>query len=473
MRTILLFALISCGQLISAQDSIFNGGCNAYFRYEVNNQLMFPYAATAINFYDLSEGKINEWYWDFGNGNTSSEQNPLFIFVHPSSTTDIDPYRTVSLTILADSCKSVYSEIINIMDSTRYLEPVCKAGFTYYLISFDSISATSTVQFTNLSEGDSLIYFWNFNDGRTSTEYEPTVTFNPESAVQMVCLTIYTADSCVNTWCETITISDSTPDTVNINNSECNYTMRLTSGFPYQASSCAGYAHAQVYLGDSLVEAYDYTWSDGTPGQDVKYLCPTKTYTVKAKTLDGCVVSNTFIFNSDGTISEIPVNWRITGSRDNPIIQYDLNDTGFTGEWRLCDGTIVKSDTIPLSSINCGTEEPNLIIRDSAGNVVYSETISLKSIFTGTHFSQVEPKIKLYPNPVNETLHILFSGDHLNKLQVEIFDISGRRISLHELRNIESGQLIHIDMRSQRKGIYLCKLILDKKGTFISKFSKF
>ncbi|MBU2554217.1 MAG: hypothetical protein KKF98_07125 [Bacteroidetes bacterium] len=32
-----------------------------------------------VDFFDLSEGLINSWYWDFGNGRTSSEQNPAGI----------------------------------------------------------------------------------------------------------------------------------------------------------------------------------------------------------------------------------------------------------------------------------------------------------------------------------------------------------------------------------------------------------
>lgn len=673
MKIFLLSILMLWGMFSFAQTTIPGSNCKAFFKFEVNNKLMFPYAATAINFYDLSEGKVREWYWDFGDGNTSREQNPLFIFRHPESSPDIkiNPYRTVSLTILTDDCKSYYSVTINIMDGTLYVQPACKARFLSNLVSADSLSGTATIQFINLSEGDSLSYLWRFDDGKTTMEREPKMTFKlkpakrlvcltvtgknkcthtfcdsvtlyipvvpkpgecyayfgyfvnyevktfapalvldfyskaPEEVTtwkwdfgdgitsdepkpthifnlplgkdtvsskrglfrkvtltiktasgcvaswsdsvniymgttfppdtvshchawfkhympaglitipeivlyqftdasdgkvtrrlwqfengetstlaqpllkfsifkptQKVCLTIYTADSCKSTWCETIDVSGYKTYTEFINNPSCKYTMRFTSGFPVQMSSCAGYAHAQVYLKDSLVKADNYTWSNGTSGQDVKNLCPTQAYSVKAQTSDGCIVSGTFILNSDGTVTEIPVNWWVTGSGDSQVIRSSLSNKNLTVEWILCDGTIVKSDTIPLNYINCGTKESNLILKDAEGNVVYSENISLSSIATGIHSNQSGLVVRLFPNPVNEILHLQYSGDFLNELYTEIVDISGRRMSVQKFRGVISGQQLDIDVSSLGKGIYLCRIIMDKQGIVIEKFSK-
>lgn len=117
MRTFLLFALMLSGLMTGAQNSFTNGNCKAQFKYAVNTQIMTLLPATAINFYDKSEGLVKEWYWDFGDGNTSREQNPMFIFYHPvgGPNVKINPYRTVNLTVLTSyACKSFYSEIINI-----------------------------------------------------------------------------------------------------------------------------------------------------------------------------------------------------------------------------------------------------------------------------------------------------------------------------------------------------------------------
>ena len=675
MRKLLLFTLMLSVLMAGAQTNTVNGNCKAQFKYEVNDKVMTLVAATAINFYDLSEGLVKEWYWDFGDGNTSREQNPMFIFIHPvvSPTVKISPYRKVSLTVLtSDGCKSLYSETINIMDGTAYVAPDCKAGFKYYQTAYDSIGGTASFRLTNLSEGESLGYLWQFDNGKTSTEKEPIVTFdlqqeerkvcltvsgknncsdtfcdaisifNPNKPIvdpakcytafgysvnydiktlvpalvldfyskaspeavewkwdfgdgttsnetkpthifslpfgvnqladpnpfrkvnltvkttsgcmvsysetiniymnssqpepvskchawfkyykptnvisipevipyklvdasegkvvsriwkfedgttsteaeplvrfdfqkptQKVCLTIYTADSCSSTWCETIYVTEPKVDTVytvkpNVNG----YAMRYKSSFPIQMSSCQGYAMAQVYLKDSLINASHYVWSNGVEGQEVKGLCPTQSYSVKALTPDGIIVSGTFIFNSDGTVAEVPINWYITGARDNWQVQYDLIDKNYTVEWRLCDGTIVRNDSIPLNSINCGANESNLILKDASGNVVYSENISLKSLATYLSPDQVIVQTKLFPNPVTHVLNIQYSGSALNEMQVEIVDLSGRVVLVQNLSDIEQGQQIRLNVNSLRKGIYFCKMTSGKQVIGIEKFSK-
>lgn len=676
MRKLLLIAFLLTGIAASAQNSGTNGNCKAQFKYEVNTQVMTLLPATAINFYDRSEGKVTEWYWDFGDGSTSREQNPMYIFNHPQAgpLVKISPYRTVNLTVLtSDGCKSFYSETINIMDGSTYQAPVCAARFKYYKTAFDSIAKTASFQLTNLSEGDSLTYLWQFDNGKTSTEKEPTVTFdlsqkerkvclnvygknkcmdtfcdavyvieptdpvidpaecytafgytvnfdiklfapglalnfyskaspeavewkwefgdgttsdeqNPmhiynfpistdgttkdngdrkvcltvktktgcvvtycetlniymkttppdydpqqchawfkyyrptdiitipevipfkfvdasegkvvsriwqfedgttsteaepqvnfdfQKSMQKVCLTIYTADSCSSTWCEVIYVTPPKPDTIITDLPAVEqYTMRYKSSFPIQMSSCAGYAMAQVYKGDSIIKATNYVWSTGVEGQEVKGLCPTKSYSVKALTPDGTIVSGTFVFNSDGSVTEVPVNWYITGARDNWHIQYDVTNKDYTVEWKLCDGTIVRSDSIPLNSINCGSSESNLILKDAAGNVVYSENISLKSLATFIEPELTTAPIRLFPNPVTDVLNIQYNGANLETIQIEILDISGKQVMVQKLFNVDSGQTIGLNVIALNKGIYLARISSGKQLIGVEKFTR-
>lgn len=156
MKKLILFTLMLSGLITSAQTGILTNNCKAYFKYAVNDKVMSPVAATTINFYDKSEGLAKEWFWDFGEGNASREQNPTFTFIHPvsSPTTKISPYRTINLTVInSDGCKSNYSEMINIIDGTTYVynAPYCMARFKYYQTAYDSIGGTASFQLTNLS----------------------------------------------------------------------------------------------------------------------------------------------------------------------------------------------------------------------------------------------------------------------------------------------------------------------------------
>jgi PKD repeat protein len=38
-----------------------------------------------VAFKDLSAGEINSWHWDFGDGETSSEQNPVHAYQKPGN----------------------------------------------------------------------------------------------------------------------------------------------------------------------------------------------------------------------------------------------------------------------------------------------------------------------------------------------------------------------------------------------------
>jgi len=360
------------------------------------------------------------------------------------------------------------------VDST-ITEPTtkCQARFKYYRPE-DIITIPELIpyQFNDASESDVISWLWEFEDGSTSTEAEPLVFFDFFKPTQNVCLTIFTADSCTSTWCETIYVSGNIPDSSYIENPELNYIMRYEASFPIQMSSCAGYVKAQVYLGDSLINANNYKWSHGVEGQEANGFCPTQTYSVKAKTPDGIIVSGTFVFNADGTVTETPINWWISGDEENPVIQYNLNNKGYFVEWKLCDGTFISANSIQLDLINCDSQESNLILRDSLGNVVYTEKIVDKSVATFVNSVKNTTQVKFYPNPVKEVLHIQYSGGTIAEMGIEICDISGKTILIQQIKKVESGQNIGVNVNALKNGIYLCKVISGNQLVAVEKFSK-
>jgi hypothetical protein len=237
-------------------------------------------------------------------------------------------------------------------------------------------------------------------------------------------------------------------------------------------SSCAGWASAKVYLGDSLVTPEFISWSTGDTIAAVKGLCPTMTYTVKAAMPGGCVVWTNFILGADGSITPVsPVNWWLSGSREKMYVQSDAGK-GMKVEWRLCDGTLVEADSISLDAINCGGNLSNMIIKDLMGNVVYTENIALKGSFTGIEDIRVEPSVKLWPNPVTSKLNIRYSGEYQSKINVEICDIMGKMVSTEMYSNISDGYEFSINTESLKQGIYICRISADGKVIKAEKFSR-
>jgi len=443
--------------------------CYTGFSYSINYDIKTFAPALTLDFHAKQTPDVIEWNWDFGDGTTSTEPNPTHGFNLPILNDSIsgvfDPFRKVCLTVkTASGCVASYCEPIYIYMNTTKPGDQCHAWFKFEKAT-DVVSIPEVIPYKlwDVSDGKVVSWQWQFEDGSVSYEQSPIVNFGFQKPTQKVCLTILTADSCSSTWCETIYVSQMKPDTIYTGKPLDGYSMHYVSSFPIYMSSCAGYAKAQVYLNDSPVEATNYVWSTGIEGQEVKGLCPTQTYSVKATTPDGIVVTGTFVFNSDGSVTDNSINWWVSGDRDNSFINCKPANKGYTVEWQLCDGTIVKSDSIPLNSINCGDSDLNLIMRDSAGNQVYTENISMKSLVTSIGKGKLVSSVKLFPNPVSDVLNIQYSGNRLNEMQIEIFDITGKSVLLQKLNNVESGQNIDLNVSTLKRGIYLCKMYSGKQ----------
>ncbi|TXB69461.1 PKD domain-containing protein [Phaeodactylibacter luteus] len=95
--------------------------CEAFFFYEQVESA--PYL---VQFYDISSASadIESWLWDFGDGQTSTEQEPLHEFPGPGA-------FPVSLTISADTCSSTFLMHVEIFEQPACdcwnlpYEPVC------------------------------------------------------------------------------------------------------------------------------------------------------------------------------------------------------------------------------------------------------------------------------------------------------------------------------------------------------------
>lgn len=151
---------------------------NNSFDIEVKSALIrvnappIPNFSTQINkgctphttqFTDLSipqSGTITNWYWAFGNGFNSTNQNPTSTF------TEIKKYNIYLKVTDINGCTATLTK-----NSFIELDGP-KADF-----EFDSVicGLPANVLFLNQSQGNNLDYFWDFGDGNTSTSEIPGV----------------------------------------------------------------------------------------------------------------------------------------------------------------------------------------------------------------------------------------------------------------------------------------------------------
>ncbi len=140
-----------------------------------------------VNFTDMSSSNVTKFLWRFGDGSTSTSQNP----VHSYSAGN---YGVTLQVETAHGCTDSLSipNIINV-----YQQPVADFSANPQVVSVDD----PTINFTDLT-GGSMFWFWNFGDpainSDTSTIQNPSYTYSNEGTY-MVMLITYNDKGCADT----------------------------------------------------------------------------------------------------------------------------------------------------------------------------------------------------------------------------------------------------------------------------------
>jgi serine protease AprX len=150
---------------INAYKAVFGGSTDPLMPVaDFSAKPVSGYAPLQVSFSDMSTGAPVSWSWDFGDGNTSTDQNPI----HTYST--VGKY-TIGLTVNNEvgSSTATKSDYINVT------KKIPTADF--------SASATAgrsplKVQFTDMSTGSPTSWTWTFGDGTYSTQQNPKHTYN-------------------------------------------------------------------------------------------------------------------------------------------------------------------------------------------------------------------------------------------------------------------------------------------------------
>jgi PGF-pre-PGF domain-containing protein len=119
-------------------------------------------APLIIAFTDASTG-ADSWSWAFGDGNTSTDRNPVHTYVTPGT-------YTVNLTVTNTAGSSSATKTVTVTEPSG---PAPVAGFT---ADVTSGNVPLAVRFTDTSTGADS-WSWSFGDGATSTEQNPVHTY--------------------------------------------------------------------------------------------------------------------------------------------------------------------------------------------------------------------------------------------------------------------------------------------------------
>ena len=160
-------------------------------------------APLTVTFTDQSSGEINTWAWDFGDGGTSNEQNPVYIYQNAGT-------YTVSLTVTGPEgsdteTKANYITVSDVPLADFYGSP-------------DSGSAPLTVNFYDQSSGNPSNWSWDFGEGGTSNEQNPGYTYT-SPGIYTVSLTV--SNDCgtdIETKLDYITVTETVVFEIHVDN---------------------------------------------------------------------------------------------------------------------------------------------------------------------------------------------------------------------------------------------------------------
>ncbi|MBI5323724.1 MAG: PKD domain-containing protein [Ignavibacteriae bacterium] len=408
-----------------------------------------------VQFTDNSVGNITSWSWEFGDGGTSTEKNPIHIY---NSTGSFNVKLTVS-----------DGSISNMIIKENYIivyDNALKAAF-----SAEPLSGIKplNVQFTDNSSGQITSWLWNFGDGGTSSEKNPSHIYNSSGSFTV-----------------TLKITDETNENTTF---KSNYIIVLDKK-PIAAFSANPYAGAVPlevkFKDESEGNIISWLWNFGDGGTSTEknpthIFQDTGTYTIILKTYgtndSSEIIKNNFIkvyppnilraiFSADPVRGNVPFSVKFTDqSIGNPTTWlWDFGDDSSSTEQNpvhlytksnIYTVVLTVSDGINQSTINMG----NYIIADTAVGVEYSLTNEIGVLET-----------ILFPNPMLDFSIISFKSliDNAN-VKVQISDVLGRCIGTYfdGLMNKEDSHYFQLRKQQLSSGVYFVSFYVNGRQALL------
>ena len=159
-----------------------------------------------VDFTDAStdaDGSIVSWSWDFGDSNSSTAQNPTHTYGAAGT-------YTVALTVTDDGGSSnTTSQSVTVTEPGANSPPV--AAFTF---TTNGLTADFTDTSTD-SDGSVVSWSWDFGDGNTSTDQNPSHTYGAAGTFT-ASLTATDNEGATGSTSQSVTVSDPSGGTMSI-----------------------------------------------------------------------------------------------------------------------------------------------------------------------------------------------------------------------------------------------------------------
>jgi len=289
----------------------------------------------ALTFNNQSSVNVDQWEWDFGDGNTSTLENPSHQY------TSAGIYTVELIVNTADGCADTTEQ-----DVTAYAQP--NAEFSINSVCLDNSSVFSDLSVINPVDGDLITNWqWDFDDGNTSAQQNPSHTFGTEGIFN-VSLTVTSNYGCVDVF----TLDAIVWPLPTVDFSPVDVCLEFDTEF-FDESTISN-----IYTNNNLV---DWVWDFGD-GNGSNVQNPSHTYTS-----DGVFNANLEVTSSNGCVNDTSLLVTVHPKPEASFTGTELNGCGpicpevtstsvvnapssiVNYEWRLSDGTILDGPNAVFS----------------------------------------------------------------------------------------------------------------------------
>ncbi|HIA05652.1 MAG TPA: PKD domain-containing protein [Flavobacteriales bacterium] len=339
-----LTATNACGSdTFCANVTVALGGC-------INTVAAFDTIVSGLTvIFADSSSDADSWAWDFGDGNTSTVQNPVNTYLSDGT------YNACLVT--TNPCSSdTICMVVTVTGNTVPCVPT--------VASFSSSSIGLDVVFTDGSN-DATSWSWDFGDGNSSTAQNPVHTYGADST--------YTACLIATNACSADTICD----TVTVAASNCTPTIAAFT------SSNNGLI---VNFTDSSSDATGWAWDFGD-GNTATTANPSNTYSVPGTYTVCLVVTNPC--STDSICTSITVTACSTPvasfvSSDNELIVTftDLSTNATSWAWDFGDGNTSISQNPTYAYSTSGTYYVCLTVTSNCDTNMFCDSVTVTSCAT-------------------------------------------------------------------------------------------
>lgn len=440
----------------------YDWGCDADFTFVTSDSITFNFGDASVPGGTVPD-HITKWAWDFGDGVTSTLQNPNHTYSAPGI------YNVSLLIFTAQGCSSslsvpIESQINTIGNCNTDFEILYNYGPPWVFLLQDASNLTYYNQITTS-------YFWDFGDGNTSVLQKPIHTYS-SPGVYHITHTTTTATGCSSTYTENFVVG-----------SECYVYVEATSIIN---ESTPGMADGEIDINVVGIPPFTYSWNNNQTTQNATGLTQGY-YNVLVWDANGCNTLATFdiLANSDSA------NWNYVDTllQTNPldtclnfisnnasIYSYSFgNNSDISITWILYDSTQTLHTYITTDYVFDTTSYGgyySVLLNyscDSVGRNIPMIHKFIDSIHIGNVPTDIKTIVKeqlnvtVYPNPVKDNLTISYILPDAELVSVEIINSLGQLMKTERVQTV-AGK-VNINTSDLIEGIYFVKLKYNCEST--------